>query len=163
MYIIFFEGVYCCLYNNTFNFISHQSYTVPTPEIVLNTSDVYSDVGNSLVLSWQLMLFSGNLDNATVATFQLKKNGVVFCNNMSVPVINETKFTYTAIFYFDILKLSSAGEYTCTGIIDDAAASSFIIQSNKTVDSGYISIKSKWKLNVSIYISYILKLVYIYM
>ena len=92
------------------------------------------------------MLFSGNLDNATVAKFQLKKNDVVFCNDMSVPVINETKFTYTAIFYFDILKLSSAGEYICTGIIDDAATSSFIIQSNKTVDSGYISIKSKWKI-----------------
>ena len=92
------------------------------------------------------MLFSGNLDNATVATFQLKKNGVVFCNDMSMAVIDETKFTYTAIFYFDILKLSSAGEYTCTGIIDDAAASSFIIQSNETVDSRNISIKSKGEI-----------------
>ena len=99
------------------------------------------------------MLFSGNLDNTTVAKFQLKKNDVVFCNNMSVPVINETKFTYTAIFYFDILKLSSAGEYTCTGIIDDAVNSSFIIKSKETVDSGYISIKSKWKIEC---ISYIL-------
>ena len=134
------------LYNNTFNYILHQSYIVPTPQIVLNTSDVNYDVGNSLFLSCQLILLSGNLDNATVAKFQLKNTDVVFCNNMSVPVINETKFTYTAIFYFDILKLSSAGEYTCTGIIDDAANSSFIIQSNKTIDYGNISIKSKWKI-----------------
>ena len=149
---MYIRCVLLSLYNNTFNFISHQSYIVPTPQIVLNTSDVYNDVGNSLVLSCQLMLFSGNLDNATVAKFQLKKNDVVFCNDMSVAVINKTKFTYIAFFYFDILKLSSAGEYTCTGIIDDAATSSFIIQSNETVDSGYISIKSKWKIEcVDIY------------
>ena len=134
------------LYNNTFYYIPHQSYVVPTPQIVLNTSDVYYYIGNSLVLSCHLMLFSGNIDDATVAKFQLKNNDVVFCNDMSVPIINETKLTYAAIFYFDILKLSSAGEFTCTGIIDDAANSTFIIQSNETVDSVNISIMSKWKI-----------------
>ena len=73
---------------------------------------------------------------------------------MSVPeVINESKFIYSAYFPFNVLKLSAAGEYTCTGIIDVAMNSSFIIQSNKTVEYGNISIKSKWKKsNMSIFI-----------
>ena len=65
---------------------------------------------------------------------------------MSAPeIINETKFIYTALFNFSDLKLSAAGEYICTGIIDDAVNSSFVIQSNETADSGSIVIKSKWK------------------
>ena len=64
-------------------------------------------------------------------------------SNRSVPgIINETKFIYTAFFNFSALNLSDAGEYTCTGIIDDAMNSSFIIQSNKTVDFGSVFIKS---------------------
>ena len=63
---------------------------------------------------------------------------------MSAPeIINETKFIYTAFFNFSDIKLSDAGEYTCTGIIDDAVNSSFIIQSNEIVDSENVFIKSK--------------------
>ena len=57
--------------------------------------------------------------------------------------MDETKFIYTAIYSFSDLKLSAAGEYTCTGIIDDDVNSSFIIQSNETVDSENVFIKSK--------------------
>ena len=57
-------------------------------------------------------------------------------------VTNEAILSYNAFFHFDGIKISAAGEYTCTGIIDDAMNSSFIMQSNKTVDSGSIIIKS---------------------
>ena len=120
---------------------------VPTPEINLNTSDVYYIAGSSLVLSCQMMLLSGNIDNDTVAAFELKRNFSdvsIRYTNVS-KVIDETKFIYTANFNFSDLKLSDAGEYTCTGIIDDAVNSSFIIQSNEVADSGSIVIKSKWK------------------
>ena len=119
--------------------------TVPTPQIVFNTSDVYYIAGSSLVLSCQLMLLSENIDNDTVAVFELQSNYVVLTNESSVSeMINESKVLYSAFFHFDDLKLSAAGEYTCTGIIDDAMNSSFIIQSNKAIDSGSILIKSKW-------------------
>ena len=86
---------------------------------------------------------SDNIDKDTVAMFELKSN--VFISDTSAPeVINEENLIYTAYFHFDDLKLSDAGEYTCTGIIDDAMYSSFIMQSNKTVDSGSIFIKSEW-------------------
>ena len=63
---------------------------------------------------------------------------------MSAPeIINETKFIYTAFFNFSALKLSAAGEYTCTGIIDDAVNSSFVLQSNETVHYENIIIKIK--------------------
>ena len=94
-----------------------------------------------------MILLSGNIDNDTIAVFELKSNfaDVVLFNETSVPpVMSETKLIYTAFFPFNDIKLSSEGEYTCTGIIDDAMNSSFIIQSNKTVDSGNIFIKSKW-------------------
>ena len=119
---------------------------VPTPEILnLNTSDVYFIAGNSLVLSCQLIVLSENIDIDTVAVFELKNkiHDVVLISNMSVPeIITETTFSYTAFFNFPAINLSVAGEYTCTGIIDDAINSSFIIQSNETVDSGSIFIKS---------------------
>ena len=93
------------------------------------------------------MLLSENIDNDTVAVFELKSTYVVLTNESSVSeMINESKVLYYAFFHFDDLKLSAAGEYTCTGIIDDAMNSSFIIQSNKTIDSGSILIKSKWKI-----------------
>ena len=93
-----------------------------------------------------MILLAKNIDNDTIAVFELKSNfaDVVLFSETSVPqVMSETKFIYTVFFLFNVLKLSSAGEYTCTGIIDDAMNSSFIIQSNKTVDSGSIFIKSK--------------------
>ena len=112
------------------------------PEIDLNTSDVYYVAGSSLVLSCHLLLMSDNINNDTVAMFELKSN----INDVlisALEVINEANLIHTAYFHFDDLKLSAAGEYTCTGIIDDAMNSSFIIQSNKVVDSGSIFIKSK--------------------
>ena len=111
-----------------------------------NTNDVYYIAGSSLVLSCQLILLSGNIDINTVAVFKLKNNfhDAVLISDMSAPeIINETKFIYTAFFNFSDPKLSDAGEYTCTGIIDDDVNSSFIIQSNETVDSGNVFIKSK--------------------
>ena len=93
-----------------------------------------------------MILLAKNIDNDTIAVFELKSNfaDVVLFSETSVPqVMSETKFIYTVFFLFNVLKLSSTGEYTCTGIIDDAMNSSFIIQSNKTVDSGSIFIKSK--------------------
>ena len=125
-------------------FFTHQ-LLVPTPEINLNTSDVYYIAGSSLVLSCEMMLLSGNIDNDTVAAFILKRNfdDVLISYTDVSKVMDETKFIYTAIFNFSDLKLSAAGEYTCTGIIDDAVNSSFIIQSNETVDSGNVVIKSK--------------------
>ena len=91
------------------------------------------------------MLLSWNIDNYTVAVIQLQSNiddTVLFSNRSMPEVINKIKVDYTAFFNFSILKLSDAGEYTCTGIIDDAMNSSFIIQSNKTVDSGSVYVKS---------------------
>ena len=103
---------------------------------------MYYVAGSSLILRCQMILLSDNIDNDTVAMFELKSN----INDVliSAPeVINEANLIYTAYFHFDDLKLSDAGEYTCTGIIDDAMNSSFIIQSNEAVDSGSIFIKSK--------------------
>ena len=89
-----------------------------------------------------MILLSGNIDNDTAAIFELKSN--IDDVLISAPeVTNEANLIYTAFFHFDDLDISAAGEYTCTGIIDDAMNSSFIIQSNKTVDSGIIFIKSK--------------------
>ena len=85
---------------------------------------------------------SDNIDKDTVAIFELKSN-VFISDTSALEVINAANLIYTAYFHFDDLKLSAAGEYTCTGIIDGAMNSSFIIQSNKTVDSGSIFIKSK--------------------
>ena len=150
--------MYVCIYviNYVYIFLIN---TVPTPQIVFNTSDVYYIAGSSLVLSCQLMLLSENIDNDTVAVFELKSNYVVLTNEPSVSeMINESKVLYFAFFHFDDLKLSAAREYTCTGIIDDAMNSSFIIQSNKTIDSGSIFIKSKWKikhLGIFLLVSYL--------
>ena len=93
-----------------------------------------------------MILLSGNIDTNTVAVFKLKNNfhDAVLISDMSAPdIINETKFIYTAFFNFSDIKLSAAGEYACTGIIDDDVNSSFIIQSNETVDSENVFIKSK--------------------
>ena len=109
------------------------------PEIDLNTSDVYYVAGSSLVLSCQLLLMSDNINKDTVAMFELKSN----INDVLISALEVINEANTAYFHFDDLKLSDAGEYTCTGIIDDAMNSSFIIQSNEAVDSGNIFIKSK--------------------
>ena len=92
-----------------------------------------------------MMLLSGNIDNDTVPAFELKRNfdDVLISYTDVSKVMDETKFIYTAIYSFSDLKLSAAGEYTCTGIIDDDVNSSFIIQSNETVDSENVFIKSK--------------------
>ena len=113
--------------------------------INLNTSDVNYIAGNSLVLSCQLLLISDNIDKDTVAMFELKSNiNDVLISDTSAPEVrNGSNLIYTAYFHFDDLNISAAGEYTCTGIIDDAMNSSFIIPSNKAVDSGSIFIKSK--------------------
>ena len=124
--------------------IPHQ-FLVPSPEINLNTSDLYYVAGSSLALRCQLMLFSGNIDIDTVADFQLKCNidDTVLFNNRSMPeVISNTKVSYTVIFNFSILKLSDAAEYTCTGYINNDVNSSYIMQSNETIDSGIIFVKS---------------------
>ena len=92
-----------------------------------------------------MILLARNIDNDTVAVFELKSSfaDVILFSETIVPnVLDEIKLIYTAFFHFNVLKLSSAGEYTCTGIIDDAMNSSFIIQSNETIDSGSIFIKS---------------------
>ena len=94
-----------------------------------------------------MILLSGNIDNDTVALFELKSNfaDVILFSETIVPkVLDKIKIIYTAFFRFNVLKLSDAGEYTCTGIIDDAMNSSFIIQSDKSIDSGSIFVKSKW-------------------
>ena len=88
------------------------------------------------------MLSSNIIDIDTIASFQLKSDDAVLSNEITVPSsMNETKVIYTSSFQFNNLKLSDAGNYTCTGMID-AMNSSFVKQSNKTVDSGTISIKS---------------------
>ena len=92
-----------------------------------------------------MILLARNIDNDTVAVFELKSSfaDVILFSETIVPnVLDEIKLIYTAFFHFNVLKLSDAGEYTCTGIIDDAMNSSFIIQSNKTIDCGSIFIKS---------------------
>ena len=93
------------------------------------------------------MLISEGIDNDTVAVFELENTDhVVLTNKSSVPeIMNGLEVLYSAFFHFDDLNLSAAGEYTCTGIIDDDVNSSFIIQSNEAADSGSILIKSKWK------------------
>ena len=93
-----------------------------------------------------MILLSGNINIDTIAVFEIKSDfdDVVLISDTSVPpVMHEAKFIYTAGFFFTAINLSAAGEYTCTGIIDDAMNSSFIIQSNEAVDSGSIFIKSK--------------------
>ena len=128
-----------------FNYYSLHQLLVPTPKINLNTSDVYYIAGTSLVLRCQLMLLSGNIDNDTVADFQLKSNidNRVLFNNTSMPeVIRTMKVNYRAFFNFNILKLSDAGEYTCTGYIYNDVISPYIIQSNETIDSGVVFVKS---------------------
>ena len=126
---------------------------VPTPEINLNTSDVYYVAGSSLVLTCELVLMSENIDNDTVAIFKLKNNidDVVMSDTSSPEVTNGSNLIYTAYFCFDDLNISDAGEYTCTGIIDDAMNSSFIIQSNEIVDSKSVFIKSKWIFELANY------------
>ena len=91
------------------------------------------------------MLISEGIDNDTVAVFELENTDhVVLTNESSIPeIVNGLEVLYSAFFHFDDLKLSDAGEYTCTGIVDDDVNSSFIIQSNETVDSGNVFIKSK--------------------
>ena len=80
-------------------FFSFSIVVVPTPEINLNTSDVYYVAGSSLVLSCEMILSSENIDNDTVAVFVLKRNvdDDVWINDTSVSkVMYETKFIYTA-------------------------------------------------------------------
>ena len=91
------------------------------------------------------MLLSDIIDNNTVATIQLKNNidDTVLFNSRSMPqVMNEMKVNYSAFFNFKVLKLSDAGEYTCVGYITNDVNSSHIIQSNETIDSGIVSVKS---------------------
>ena len=85
---------------------------------------------------------SDNIDKETVAIFELKSNidDVLMSDTSAPEVTNGSTLIYTAFFHFDDLKISAAGEYTCTGIIDDAMNSSFIIQSIETID---LFIKSK--------------------
>ena len=100
-----------------------------------------------------MILLSGNIDNDTIAVFELKSSFadvVLFTETILPKVLDEIKLIYTAFFRFNVLKLSDAGEYTCTGIIDDAMNSSFIIQNNKTIDSGSIFVKSKYFYIVNI-------------
>ena len=128
-----------------FNYYSLHQLLVPTPKINLNTSDVYYVAGTSFVLRCQLMLLSENIDDDTVADFQLKSNidDKVMFNNTSMPeVISKMEVNYAAIFNFNILKLSDAGEYTCTGYINNDGNSSYIIQSNETTNSGIVFVKS---------------------
>ena len=90
------------------------------------------------------MILSEIIDIATIASLQLKSDNddVVLSNESTSPnSMDETKVIYTSMFQFSNIKLSDAGEYTCTGMID-AVNSSFVEQSNKIVDSGSISIKS---------------------
>ena len=103
------------------------------------------------------MLISQGIDNDTVAIFELQNTDhVVLTNGSSVPeIMNELEVLYSAFFHFDDLKLSDAGEYTCTGIIDDDVNSSFIIQSNEAADSGSIVIKSKRKSFSNFYLFHI--------
>ena len=92
------------------------------------------------------MTLPGNIDDDTIAVFKIKRDfdDVVLISDMSVPpVMREAKFIYTVFFLFTALNLSAAGEYTCTGIIDDAMNSSYVIPSNEAVDSESIFIKSK--------------------
>ena len=130
-------------YNIQFFSIPHKML-VFSPEINLNTSDLYYVTGSSLVLRCQLMLLSGNIDVDTVAVFQLKNNfdDTVLFNDRSMPeVISNIEVSYTVFFNFSILKLSDAGEYTCTGYINNVN-SSYIIQSDETIDFGIVSVKS---------------------
>ena len=88
------------------------------------------------------MLLSENIDIDTIATFQLKNDNddAILSNESTSPdYMNETKVIYTSGLH---LKLSNAGNYTCTGIIN-VVNSSFVIQSNKAVYSGSVFIKSK--------------------
>ena len=96
---------------------------------------------------------SENIDNDTVAIFKLRNNidDVVMSDTSSPEVTNGSNLIYTAYFCFDDLNISAAGEYTCTGIIDDAMNSSFIIQSNEIVDSESVFIKSKWIFELANY------------
>ena len=124
----------------------HQSCVVPTPQIALNTSDVYYVTGSSLVLRCELMLLSENIDITTIANFQWKNDNYdAVLTNESIlrDSMDETKVIYTSFFQFTNLKLSDAGNYTCIGSID-VVNSSFIIQSSKTIDSGSVFIKSKY-------------------
>ena len=101
--------------------------------------------GSSLVLRCQLILLSGYIDNYTVAVFQLKSNfgdAVLFYIRTIPQLISNTKVRYTVFFNFSTIKLSDAGEYTCAGYINNDVNSSYIIQSNKTVDSGIVFVKS---------------------
>ena len=91
------------------------------------------------------MLLSGNIDIDTVAVFQLKSNfddTVLFTNRSMPEAIINTKVSYAVFLNFNILKLSDAGEYTCTGYINNDVNSSYIIQSNETIDSGIVFVKS---------------------
>ena len=104
------------------------------------------------------MLISEGIDNDTVSVFELQNTDqVVLTKESRIPeIVNELEFIYSAFFRFDDLKLSDAGEYTCTGVIYDAVNSSFIIQSNEAADSGSIVIKSKWKsFSHLLFISYL--------
>ena len=90
------------------------------------------------------MILSENIDIATIASLQLKSDNddVVLSNESTSPnSMDETKVIYTSMFQFNNIKLSDAGSYTCTGMID-AVQSSFVEQSNKIVDSGSIFITS---------------------
>ena len=86
------------------------------------------------------------IDIATIANFRLKNDNdvTVLTNEITVPdYMSKTGVIYSSFFQFNNLKLSDAGNYTCTGSID-VVNSSFIMQSNKTVDSGSVFIKSKY-------------------
>ena len=91
-----------------------------------------------------MTLLSENIDIGTIASLQLKSDNddVVLSDESTSPnSMDKPKLNYTSIFQFNNTKLSDAGSYTCTGMIN-AAKSSFVERSNKIVDSGSISIKS---------------------
>ena len=99
-----------------------------------------------------MIILSENIDIDTIAVFEMKStfDDDIYISTGIPQVMNETKFIYTAFFLFNDLKISAAGKYTCTGNIDDAMKSSFIMQSNNSLDSGSIFVKSKYFYTVNI-------------
>ena len=93
-----------------------------------------------------MILLSEIIDITTIATFQWMNDNDdgVLTKDSSVPdYMGGTGVIYSSRFHFNNLKLSDAGNYTCIGSID-VMKSSFIMQSNETVDSRSVFIKSKY-------------------
>ena len=115
---------------------------VPTPAIILNTTGTLYNVGTLLSLSCKIILRRENIDVNTMATIKLYNKDILRETRM-IPVVTEGEnLIYRADFHFSNINLSDSGIYKCEGFVDDAMNSSFIIQSNKTVDSRSIFVKS---------------------